>query len=236
MFVLRNTHAMPTEKIYIIIPAYNEENQIKKVIVSLKEAGYPNILVINDGSTDKTSLQAKDAGVSVIDHLMNLGQGAALRTGIEYLRENQDPDIIVTFDADGQHRAEDIKKLIHPLDEGYDVVLGSRFLGTKVHAPFLRKCVLKLGILFTNIVSHVSLTDTHNGLRAFGKKASHAISLTQNGMEHASEIIEEISRKKLRYTEAPVEILYTNYSQQKGQGNLNGISIVAKTLFKKIIR
>lgn len=225
------------KKIFILIPAYNEESQIGKVILHLRKSGYENILVVNDGSADKTETIAKNAGAEVLNHLVNMGQGAALRTGIEYLRETKDPDIIITFDADGQHRVENIQALVTALtDNRYDIALGSRFLGTREHVPFLRKIILKLGILFTNVVSGISLTDTHNGLRALGKKAIHAITLTQTGMEHASEIIDEITKNKLRYTEVPVEILYTDYSKQKGQSTQNCIRIAAKTILKKIIR
>lgn len=225
------------EKIYIVIPAYNEATQIGRVIADLRKNGYENILVVNDGSKDATEENAKNAGAEVLTHLVNLGQGAALRTGIEYLRKNKHPDIIVTFDADGQHRAEDIAKLACPvLEKKHDIALGSRFLGTRQHVPFLKKIVLKLGIFFTTLVSGVKLTDTHNGLRALGKKAIQKISLTQSGMEHASEIIDEMAKNKLRYIEVPVEVLYTDYSKQKGQSIQNCIRIAAKTLLKKIIR
>ena len=225
------------EKIFILIPAYNEEKSIGNVIVSLRKNDYSNILIVNDGSKDETGTIAKNAGAEVLHHIINLGQGAALRTGIEYLRETEHPDVIITFDADGQHRAEDIAKLARSvLEKKYDIALGSRFLGTRQHMPAIKKIILKLGIFFTTLVSGVKLTDTHNGLRALGKKAIQKVSLTQAGMEHASEIIDEIAKNSLRFVEVPVEVLYTDYSKQKGQSLQNCIRIAAKTILKKFIR
>ena len=229
---------MATEgkKIHILIPAYNEEKKIGSVIQSLKENGYHNILVVNDGSTDKTRQMAENHGAQVINLIMNRGQGAALRTGIEHLREMENPDIIVTFDADGQHRSEDIGKIIEPiLKDEADIVLGSRFLDSHTRMPILRKAVLKMGVLFTNTVSSVRLTDTHNGFRALGRKAIDSIKITQRGMEHASEIIDEIRRNGWKFKEVPVEIIYSPYSRKKGQKNSGFMKIGLKVIIKKIM-
>ncbi len=225
-----------SNKIYIVIPAFNEEKVIGKVIQSIKGVGFHNILVVNDGSTDNTEKIAGTAGAEVLNHIINRGQGAALRTGIEYLRETIDPDIIVTFDADGQHQPSDIQKLIEPIfNNEYDIVLGSRFLGTKSNAPLMRKFILRAGVVFTNLVSRINLSDTNNGLRALGKKAIWGIDITQRRMEHASEIIDEITKKKLHWKEVPVHIIYTSYSKaRKNNTNLNFIKIGIKILIKKI--
>ncbi|MEI6650198.1 MAG: glycosyltransferase family 2 protein [Candidatus Moraniibacteriota bacterium] len=223
--------------VWIVIPAYNEGAVIAGVIAQVRAAGYKNILVVDDGSADTTADKARKAGAEVLSLVINRGQGAALRTGIEYLRETEDPDIIVTFDADGQHRSEDIAALMLPIvEDRADVVLGSRFLeknGTEI--PLIRTLVLKAGILFTNIVSGVRLTDTHNGFRALGKKAIREIGITQRGMEHASEIIDCLSRKQLRYVEVPVHIEYSDYSLGKGQCSSAFIKIGAKVIVKKLI-
>lgn len=227
---------MDSPKIFIVIPAYNEESKIGSVVTDLKNAGYQNILVVNDGSKDKTANVAKEAGAEVLSHLINRGQGAALRTGIEYLRETHNPDIIVTFDADGQHQVADIAKIIKPIvEENIDIVLGSRFLNQKSDAPFLRKLILKGGILFTNTISNIKLTDTHNGLRALGKKAIDSIEIYHRGMEHASDIIDEITRKNLTYKEVPVEIVYSDYSKKKGTNkNMDFIKMGLKIILKKL--
>ena len=225
------------ENIYILIPAYNEEGKIESVILELRRAGYKNILIIDDCSRDNTKLIADKNQVEVIALQINRGQGAALRAGIKYLREKIDPDIIVTFDADGQHQSTDIESLIDPiLNDGYDVTLGSRFLKNDSKIPFFRKYMLKAGVLFTNITSGVKLTDTHNGFRALGKKAINSINITHRGMEHATEIIDQIKKKRLKYTEVPVKILYSEYSLGKGQRTSNFIKIGTKIITQKLIK
>lgn len=222
--------------IWILIPAFNEAPKIGSVVDSLKQAGYSHILVVDDGSLDQTFREARQAGVEVLRHIVNLGQGAALRTGIEYLVEKENPDVIVTFDADGQHRAEDVAALINPvLQNNIDIVLGSRFIESSASVPWIRKIILKAGVIFTNAISHISLTDTHNGLRALGKKAARTIKITHRGMEHASDIIDEITKNKLTYQEVPVHIVYSQYSKSKGQHSSAffgmGIRIILKKFF-----
>lgn len=221
---------------WIVLPAYNEESSIGSVVKDLQKEGYFHILVVDDGSTDTTQKVAADAGAVVLKHLINRGQGAALRTGIRFIAEQFEPKIIVTFDADGQHVASDIPSLVSPILSGkYDIVLGSRFLEKKSTIPIFRKIVLQCGVIFTNVISRIQLTDTHNGLRALGKKAYTRIQIQQRGMEHASEIIDEISRHQLRYTECPVTVLYSDYSKQKGQPTSNFIRIATKIILKKLL-
>jgi len=226
---------MNSDKIFIVIPAFNEEKVIGEVIEGLKISGYKNILVIDDGSSDNTKKMAEMAGAQVISHIINRGQGAALQTGIEYARETYAPEVIVTFDADGQHRPKDIFVLVKAVtEEGFDIALGSRFLYGKNEVPLLRKIILKSGIIFTRFISNIKLTDTHNGLRALGKKAMDSIEITHRGMEHASDIIDEISRKDLKHKEVPVQIVYSEYSRQKGQKTSGFIKMGIKILIKKI--
>lgn len=222
--------------IFILIPAYNEASKIGDVVRCLQEHGYQNILVINDGSKDQTAIEAQKAGATVLSLIINRGQGAALRTGLSFLAEHITPRAIITFDADGQHQAKDIDKMIAVLEEDQaDIVLGSRFLEKGQNVPFIRYCILKMGILFTNVISDVSLTDTHNGFRALNETAYKNIEIFHRGMEHASDIIEEISKKKLRYKEVPVDIVYTDYSKIKGQKTSNFIKIAIKVILKKLL-
>jgi len=222
-------------KEFIVIPAYNEEKTIRKVIKDLKEHDYENIVVVDDNSRDNTSKITSDEGATVLKHMINRGQGAALKTGINYALK-QDADIIVTFDADGQHKAEDIERLIKPVEEGkVDICLGSRFLDKKSNVPFLKKVVLKCGIYVIRLMYGIKLTDVHNGLRAMSNEAAKKIEIKSNRMEHASEIIEEIKKKRLRYKEVPVNIRYTEYSKQKGQSSWNALRIFVKMLLKKLI-
>jgi glycosyltransferase involved in cell wall biosynthesis len=223
-------------KTYLVIAAYNEEKSIANVIKSLKNEGYHNIVVVDDGSKDKTYEVCKKENVHAIRHVINRGQGAALKTGIDYAVLSG-ADIIVTFDADGQHKAEEIKRLTVPIEKGdVEVVLGSRFLDNKTKVPFLKKLTLKGGILFTRLFSGIKLTDTHNGFRAFSKKAAQQIKITQDRFEHASEIIDEIAHKKIRFKEVPVTIVYSEYSKAKGQSILNSIKIVSRLLLSKLMR
>jgi len=221
--------------IYIVIPAYNEESKIGSVIADLKTSGYHNILIVNDGSKDNTAKIANEAGAEVLSHIINRGQGSSLRTGIEYLRENYKPDVIITFDADGQHQVSDIPNLIEPiLSKKADIALGTRFGEKKSNVSIIKKIVLKIAVIFTNIISNIHLTDTHNGLRALGENAIWKIEISHRGMEHASDIIDEITKKKLTYIEVPVKIVYSEYSKMKGQKTSGFIKMGLKLLIKKL--
>jgi len=223
------------KKIFVIIPAFNEGKEIIKVIKGLKKEGYSNIVIVDDNSKDNTYNKVKKEKVHLLKHNINRGQGAALKTGIDYSLHNH-ADIIVTFDADGQHNPKEIKKLVDPIIKGkVDVVLGSRFLG-KSKVPFMKKITLKGGVLFTWLFSGIKLTDTHNGFRALSKRAAEQIEIKQDRMEHASEIIDEIAKKNIKYKEVPVTIVYTDYSQSKGQSVLNSINIAAKLILRKLTR
>ena len=222
-------------KIFIVIPAYNEDQALNQVLADLKK-NYNNIIVVDDGSKDNTYQQALAANVRVLIHQLNRGQGAALVTGITYALKNH-ADIIVTFDADGQHNTGDIKNLIEPIiNKEVEVVLGSRFLQKPNNIPRFRKLLLKMGILFTWLTSGVKLTDVHNGLRAFSKTAASLIILKQDRMAHSTEIIDEIRRNHLTFKEVPVTINYTKYSLAKGQKALDSLRIAKEIIIRKIIK
>jgi glycosyltransferase involved in cell wall biosynthesis len=201
---------------------------IGQVLADLLQYSY-HILVVDDGSTDQTLEAALRYPVTVLRHVTNLGQGAALQTGIRYALSSPEARLIVTFDADGQHRASDLPRLLKTCLEGhYDVVLGSRFIesGQALNMPPAKRIVLKLAIWFTRLNTGLKLTDTHNGLRVMTAEAARKIQITQNGMAHASEILAQIAAKKLRFCEVPVTISYSDYSMQKGQSLLNIINIL----------
>jgi len=224
------------KEIYVVIPAYNEERIIKKVIDELKQAGYSNIIVVDDGSKDRTYDIVSKLDVISLKHVINRGQGAALKTGIDYALK-KGAKIIVTFDADGQHSVDDIRKLIGPVAKNQvDIALGSRFLGRKSNIPFSRKVFLKAGAFLIFLMYGIKLTDSHNGIRAMSGKAAEKIEMTSNRMEHASEILEQIKEKKLRYMEIPVTIKYTDYSKLKGQSTMNAFRIFLKMVFNKLTR
>lgn len=224
---------MQNRNVCIVIPAFNEGPVIGDVVTAVR-AVYPNVVLIDDCSSDETGKIALAAGAVVLRHPINLGQGAALQTGFRYAisRETQ---FIVTFDADGQHQVEDVAVLLQMQHQtGADVVIGSRFLGTVQNMPPLRRIVLKLAVIFTRITSGAKLTDAHNGLRLFTGSAAEQIHISQNRMAHASEIIDQIHKLGLKVAEAPVTIVYTEYSLKKGQELSNSFNILAELIIARL--
>ena len=221
--------------VWVVIPAFNEAAAIGSVIADLRPfAG--NIVVVDDGSKDGTADAAHEAGAVVLRHVINRGQGAALQTGIEYaLRRGA--SAIVTFDSDGQHSAADVPTLLAPLREGRaDIVLGSRFLGSTESMPRLRRIVLRFAVLFTRSVSGLKVTDAHNGMRAFSRRAASIIHIQLDRMAHASELMDQIRRSGLPYTEVPVHVRYTEYSRQKGQRGVHAVRIAFDYFIGKFVR
>jgi glycosyltransferase involved in cell wall biosynthesis len=217
-------------RIFVVIPAYNEGGAIGQTLADVKKY-YRDIAVVDDGSTDETARVAEEAGAVVLRHIVNRGQGAALRTGIRYALENG-ADIIVTYDADGQFEPSEIAKVAAPILAGErDVVLGSRFLQEN-KIPILRRVTLGVAGVFTRVISGLKLTDTHNGFRAFSRRAAEAMQIRQDRMAHASEILQEIGRMKLNYCEVPVTVKYTDYSRAKGQKLSGVIKIIFDLIFK----
>ena len=214
---------MDSMKITVVIPAYNEERAISPVIADVQKL-YTDIIVVDDGSNDRTAEIAEGRGVTLLRHSINRGQGAALETGKLYALA-KGADIIVTFDADGQHDARDIVRMVAPIVEGKaDVALGSRFLQREgsVYIPFLRKILLKGVLLHQWIFTGLSLTDAHCGLRAFNRGAAERITIAQDHMSHASEILDKVARYKLPFVEIPITVCYTTYSRMKGQRGFMG--------------
>ena len=221
--------------VWIVIAAYNEASVISVVIKNLKQF-YSNIIVVDDCSYDDTESIAFNAGAIVLRHVVNLGQGASIQTGISFALM-EDAKLIVTFDADGQHRVEDIEVLIKKHRQtGADVVVGSRFLGAAINMPHSRYLLLKAAILYTKLTTGLKLTDVHNGLRLLTRKAALEIEIKQNRMAHASEILNLISKNNLKIIEAPVTILYTKYSINKGQSFFNLFNIILDLFFGRMFK
>ena len=221
--------------IWIVIPAYNEGDVVADVVASVR-ARYSNVVVVDDCSDDATGIAAMSTGAVVLRHPVNLGQGAALQTGIRYALA-MGAQIVITFDSDGQHRVEDIGILVDRQREtGADVVAGSRFLGRAEGIPRLRRMVLKLATVFTRMTTGVRLSDAHNGLRLFTRRAAERIRIRQNRMAHASEIIDQIGALKLSVAEAPVTIVYTPYSLGKGQRLGNAVNILVELFVARLNR
>lgn len=226
---------MSATKPWIVVPAYNEGPRLGDSLRKLA-AFEPYVVVVDDGSSDDTSDVALGFNVAVLRHPINLGQGAALQTGIDYALQ-QGAQILVTFDGDGQHSVDEIERLCVPIRTGQaDVALGSRFLGNAVGITASRKLVLKLGVLFTRVFSRIQVTDTHNGFRALSRQAAETIRITQNRMAHASEILDQIREKNLRFVEVPVTIHYSPETFAKGQSSWNAVKIVGQLLMGRIVR
>lgn len=220
------------ESSWLVIPLYNESAVVGRVVEEARRS-FPNIVCVDDGSIDDSADQARSAGAIVVEHPINLGQGAALRTGLDFALTRPGARYFVTFDSDGQHRVEDAAEMVARLDaEELDVVIGSRFLDSRTQTGAIKRVVLKSAIAFERMSTGLKLTDAHNGLRAFNRVAAQTISIRQNRMAHASEIVAEVARLRLRYAEHPVEVVYTDYSRSKGQSVWNSINILNDLLFK----
>jgi polyprenyl-phospho-N-acetylgalactosaminyl synthase len=214
-------------RVVALMPAYNEEKVIFETIAPIIEAGY-KVICVDDGSRDNTTAEAIRAGAIVIKHQVNLGQGAALETGLEYLRRNLETfEYAITFDADGQHALLDISEMIKISQASRaHVVLGTRFGSIPFQGGVLKAFLLKLSASIAKISLGVEVTDRHNGLRLFDKVAVEKIKLRVSGFGHADEILRQISENKISYVECPVNILYTEYSKSKGQPLINLLNIV----------
>jgi glycosyltransferase involved in cell wall biosynthesis len=211
--------------VFAVVPAFNEGGVIQGPLRTLSKH-VDRVIVVDDGSSDDTAERAVAAGATVLRHVVNRGQGAALMTGIAFaLRCGA--HYVVTFDADGQHRATDIDRLLEPLRQGAaEIALGSRFIGSSQRVPVVRRAVLKAAVVFTRIVNRVLVTDAHNGLRAFTRRAALHLDLRLDRMAHASELLDQIRRSKLGYCEVAVTIDYTDYSLAKGQRSSAALRIV----------
>jgi glycosyltransferase involved in cell wall biosynthesis len=221
-------------RIWVVIAAYNEARVIARVAGEVARRGY-HVVVVDDGSADGTA-DCAAAAAAVVRHPVNLGQGAALQTGIDYARQHG-ADVIVTFDADGQHRATDIERLVAALREApADFALGSRFLGDAIALSTARRLLLRAATVFTQLTTGLRLTDTHNGLRAMTRRGAEKIRLRQNRMAHASEILAQIAASGLPYVEVPVRIEYTAYSIAKGQRLGDALAILLDLFARRLYR
>jgi polyprenyl-phospho-N-acetylgalactosaminyl synthase len=222
---------------FVIVPTYNEERVILSTLESLLSYDY-TIVVVDDGSRDGTWDIARSLPVYTLRHLVNLGQGAALQTGMAFALQ-QGAQVIVHFDADGQHSPDDIQSLAEPIEKGEaDVVLGSRFLRQEdaLAIPPLKRMVLRGAVLVNGLLTGLWLSDAHNGLRAFSAVAARQIRLRENGYAHATEIIAEIRRLRLRCVERPTHVSYSSYAISKGQSPWNSLNILIDVLLRKVFR
>lgn len=226
---------MTNAAVAIIIPCFNEGPVLRQVVTALTNEKKYTIILVDDGSVIPAQSVIGDLAVTILRHRVNLGQGAALQTGFDYVKKLP-ADYIITFDADGQHSPADIQQLLAPLqDRRADIALGSRFLIKGQHnAPLTKRWVLHIGRLVNYLFTGLYLSDSHNGLRAFTKTAIEKIQLKENRMAHATEILYAIREYKLRHIEVPVTVNYTVYSKSKGQSVFNSIRIFFDLVLHKI--
>jgi glycosyltransferase involved in cell wall biosynthesis len=221
---------MKKSEIAIVIPAYNEEKTIGKLIKKLGEGGYRNVIVVDDGSDDQTFKVAQENGALALRLPLNRGAGGALRAGFNQAIDGG-AKIVVMMDADLQHKVSDIKNLIKPLHKkSLDVVLGSRFLGNKKDMPLMRQTANTIGNLITRLFLGMNVTDSQSGFRAMKAKSLKKMDLKSSRWEICSEMIGEIKRLNLKFKEVPIEVVYTSYSLSKGQNFKNGIKTLARLL------
>ena len=217
------------EDVYVIIPAYNEEKHIKKVIEQTYQGGYHNIVVVSDGGKDNTVKVAQETKATVLEHIINLGKGCALITGADYAVK-QGAKILVFIDADGQHKPEDIKRLLEKM-KGADIVYGSRKIDDKM------PIVMRFGNWVINTVTlilyGIKLKDTQSGFRSMTTTAYKKIKWNSNDYRVESEMITKAAKQKLKYNEIEIETIYED--DFKGTTVFDGIKIVLNLLKWRII-
>ncbi|WP_130013962.1 glycosyltransferase family 2 protein [Serinicoccus sediminis] len=220
------------EDAWLVIPLFEEARVIEEVLREARQV-FPHVVCVDDASRDDSAARARAAGAVVVQHPFNLGQGAALQTGMRYVLEATDAAYLVTFDADGQHRPQDAAEMVQRArQEHLAVVFGSRFLDRRTRPGLVKKLVLKAAVWLTNQQTGLKLTDAHNGLRVIRRDAAQRLDLRQNRMAHATEIVLQLGRTRLPWAEHPVHVLYTDYSRAKGQSLINSVNILVDTILK----
>jgi len=225
-----------TDQIFIVIPSYNEGKVIRQTIRSL--GNQYSVVLVDDASTDDTANAVRDLPIYYLRHDINLGQGAALQTGMDFALQ-QGADIVVHFDADGQHNPADIDRFVEVLkSRQVAVVLGSRFMRKDdlLAIPRLRRLLLRVARIINGLLTGLWLSDAHNGFRVMNRQALRAIQLKENRMAHATEILMQIRRQGLHFVEHPTHIIYTEYSQVKGQRWQGAIDILIDVFINKYFR
>ena len=227
---------MKYSDVWLVIPCFNEATVIRDVIANARKT-FPNIVAVDDGSKDGSPEQILAGGAHLVQHPVNLGQGAAIQTGVEYARAQPGARIFVTFDADGQHQVHDVENMIARLrQDELDIVVGTRFGAYERESsqvPLLKRIVLRMVVALSPKLKRLGLSDAHNGLRVMGHSFGNALQLRMNGMSHASEFVDIMGSGDWAVGEEPVDVLYTEYSMSKGQSLFNGVNILADGLLGK---
>ncbi len=226
---------MKNKNCLVIVPIFNEKENIRKVLEDLQNY-FENIIVINDGSDDSSYEHIKSQDIYYLKHIINLGQGASIDSGLRYFLSNKKFDYAITFDGDGQNQAIDADRMIkYAKQMNLSAVLGTRFkqkYNTKT-IPFIKRCTLYLAVLYERLIFNIKLTDAHNGLRVLKKDLVKNVILPLKNfdMSHATEISYKICKSEFKYGEYPVNVEYKN---KRSQSPINAINIAIKNMFKPL--
>lgn len=223
-----NDFSTDASSIFVIIPAKDEERFIDLLFKELTQLGFKNIVLVNDSSVDRTRAIAEDRpNVTVLDHVINLGAGAATQTGIAYAVE-KNAEIILTIDADLQHNPKNLIDLVRAMEsDGADLVIGSRF-NQKNNIPKSRIFFNKVGNIISWVLTGKYLSDSQSGLKAISKKLAQKLDMSYDGFEFCMEIIKVANSTNSKIIEIPIDVIYTAETMEKGQGLASGFKMIAR--------
>jgi len=217
----------------IVIPAYNEAKTIGEVVAACRKYGI--VIVVDDGSTDNTSLIAKKSGAIVLTQPVNMGVGFTTTTGNYYAINELKFDIVINIDADGQHSPDTIPKLLEKIEEGSDFVFGSRMKNHE-EMPFIKKLGNSFITSFNNLIFGTKISDTQTGLRAFTRSAYEKLNLQTDGYSICSEFACEVGRNKIKYSEVAIKASYNDWTKVKGTNIFHGLRIIYESILMKVRR
>lgn len=222
--------------VWVVVPTYNEATVVEDVVVGLRQY-FPNIVGVDDGSVDESTEALRRAGARVVRHPINMGAGAALQTGIEFALRDSRMRYVVTFDADGQHRAADAAAMVDRIrDAQVNVIIGSRFLeSSAIDMSSSKRRLLKLATVFEHLTSGIQLTDAHQGLRVVDRWFAERLRMRTPDMAWASEFLGRMTATGATYEEFPVTVRYTEYSRTKGQRSINSVNIAVDVLLSRLL-
>jgi glycosyltransferase involved in cell wall biosynthesis len=224
------------EDVWVVVPVFNEAPVVRGVLEGLREH-FPNVVAVDDGSTDTSAAEIEASGAHLVHHPFNMGAGAALQTGVSFALLDPAARYFVTFHAARQHCLEDAAAMVQRLRETpVDVLIGSRFLGSATDMRRSRRVLLQGARLFDRVSSGIALTDAHNGLRAFTRDFAEVLDLSVADMGWASEFLTRLADSGLRYAEHPVTVRYTSYSLSKGQPSINSVNIGMDLVVNRLLR
>lgn len=224
-------------RVVIVIPSFNEGGRIVQVIRSVKSKGYSTIVVVDDGSTDDSMALIQDFNVTILQHLVNRGAGAATETGLKYCREVLNAETVVMIDADTQHDVDDISRLIEShLKQNADITIGNRFLNDNTDIPSKNRFYNNVANIVTSIFAGQKVTDSQSGFKVFNKKALHQIILEQDKYEHCSEIFIKGHKQNLKIIDVPIKVYYPAEIKDKGQHLFSGIRTLINLLYSVLFK